>query len=126
MSHLAYAPILFASALKNKGLDDLGELLQTMVNQRQTRVPTPALTRWARGVLEDHNPKAAQVFYCHQSGISPPSFVCHVNEPKRIHFSVKRHMLNSLREHYDFMGTPLRIKYLKTGRTLKSSITKRT
>jgi GTP-binding protein len=45
-----------------------------------------------------------------QIGIAPPSFVFFTNVATAFHFSYQRFLINQLREHFGFVGTPIRIQ----------------
>ena len=113
MGYLHYAPIVFMSALRKQGLGGLGDLLEEIIHQRQLKVATHEFTEWVREESTIHNPANAKFYLCHQSGRNPPTFVCHVNDPDKIHFSLRRHLVNALRERWGFMGTPVRMLFLE-------------
>ncbi|OFZ21725.1 MAG: ribosome biogenesis GTPase Der [Bdellovibrionales bacterium GWB1_55_8] len=113
MRYLKYAPILFMSAKEGEGFDDLGDLLQDILHQRQLRIPTHDFTEWVRKEAPIHNPRNAKFFLCHQAGRHPPTFVCHVNDPEKVHFSLKRHLVNALREKWGYMGTPIKLLFVE-------------
>ena len=50
-----------------------------------------------------------KIYYGSQVAISPPTFLLWVNEPKLLHFSYRRFLLNRMRATWDFSGTPLRM-----------------
>lgn len=109
MRFLSYAPILFFSAKTGKGFEGLGELVQEILHQRRARISTHEFTEWVRKEIEIHNPANARFYMCHQAGQHPPTFVCHVNDPRKVHFSLTRHLVNAIRERWGFMGTPIRL-----------------
>ena len=113
MAYLKYAPIVFVSAQKKKGLKELGDLIEEILHQRKQKIPTHELSEWIRKEARIHNPMNAKFFLCHQTGRHPPTFVCHVNDPKKIHFSLQRHLVNAMREKWGFMGTPLRLNFIE-------------
>ncbi len=113
MAYLKYAPILFVSALRNRGLDSLGELLEEVLHQRKLKIPTREFSEWVREKTTVNNPMNAKFYMCHQSGRNPPTFVCHVNDTKKIHFSLKRHLINALREKWGYMGSPVRMLFIE-------------
>lgn len=115
MAYLKYAPILFVSALNRQGFENLGDLVEEILHQRQLRIPTHEFTEWVRKESTVHNPMNAKFYLSHQSGRSPPTFVCHVSDPEKIHFSLKRHLVNALRERWGFMGSPVRLLFVKGG-----------
>jgi GTPase len=113
MAYLKYAPILFVSAKRNQGLDDLGDLIEEIIHQRRLKIPTREFTEWVRKEATIHNPMNARFYLCHQSGRFPPTFVCHVSDPDKVHFSLRRHIINAMRERWGFMGSPLRLLFVK-------------
>jgi GTP-binding protein len=113
MGFLKWAPIMFASALEGKGFQDLGDLAEEILRQRRVKIPTREFTEWVRAESEVHNPGNAKFYMCHQSGRHPPTFVCHVSDPDKVHFSLKRHLVNAMRERWGFMGNPVRLLFVK-------------
>ena len=113
MAYLNYAPILFASAIRSQGLEDLGSLIDEILHQRQLKIPTHEFTEWVRKEATIHNPMNAKFFLCHQSGRNPPTFVCHVSNPDKVHFSLRRHFVNAMRERWGFMGSPIRLLFVE-------------
>lgn len=113
MAHLKYAPIIFVSALKQQGLDDIGDLIEEILSQRRLKIATHEFTEWVREEASVHNPMNARFYLCHQSGRNPPTFVCHVNNPEKIDFSLERHLVNALRARWGFMGSPVRLLFVQ-------------
>jgi GTP-binding protein len=112
MAFLKYAPILFVSALKKQGLENLGDLIEEIMRQRKFKMPTHELTEWIRQECMIHNPMNAKFYLCHQMGRNPPTFTCRVNDPKKVHFSLQRHLVNGIRQRWGYMGTPIRLLIL--------------
>ncbi|MCM2322482.1 MAG: ribosome biogenesis GTPase Der [Oligoflexia bacterium] len=125
MGYLGYAPILFVSAKERTGFRDLGELIMEILHQRQIKIPTHEFTEWVRQESTVHNPKNAKFFLCHQAGKYPPTFICHVNDPERVHFSLKRHLINALRERWGYMGSPVRMLFVRGKSREKNPFVKR-
>ncbi|MEO5969454.1 MAG: ribosome biogenesis GTPase Der, partial [Bdellovibrionia bacterium] len=113
MAHLKYAPIIFVSALRQQGLENLGDLIEEILTQRRLKIATHEFTEWVREEASVHNPKNARFYLCHQSGRNPPTFVCHVNDPEKIDFSLQRHLVNALRARWGFMGSPVRLLFVQ-------------
>lgn len=120
MAFLRYAPLMFVSAKQRRGLQDLGDLCQDIIEQRRVRVPTKALTEWVRKASTIHNPMNAKFYMAHQSGRNPPTFVFHVSDPDRVHFSLRRHLANGLRERWGYMGSPIKLLFVKGTSTRKA------
>ena len=118
MAYLKYAPIVFISALKGQGIDRLSDLFEEMLQQRAVKLATHEFTEWVRTESDVHNPKNARFYMCHQAGRHPPTFVCHVNDPRKIPFSLKRHLVNGIRLRWGYLGSPIRMVFVqgKSGR----------
>lgn len=112
MRFLKYAPLVFTSGLERKGLSGLGELATEILHQKSLKVPTNEFSKFVRKESLIHNPRNAKFYLCHQTGRNPPTFVCHVSDPEKVHFSLKRHILNAMRERWGFMGSPVRLHFL--------------
>ena len=113
MAFLKYAPILFSSALYREGIENLGKLFEEILFQRNFKIPTREFTEWVREESHIHNPMNAKFYLCHQSGRHPPTFVCHVNDPEKVHFSLSRHLVNALRKKWGYMGSPVRLLFVQ-------------
>jgi GTP-binding protein len=111
---LGYAPLVFTTAIDSIGLDRLFRMAQHVLEQRSLKVATRELTEYVRQSAEIHNPHNAKFYYVHQSGRNPPTFVAHVSDPKKVHFSLSRHLVHALRDRYGYLGSPIRFHFLKT------------
>lgn len=114
---LGYAPLVFTTAKDSIGLDRLFRMAQYVLEQRSLKVPTRELTEFIRSASEIHNPENAKFYFVHQSGRNPPTFVAHVNDPRKVHFSLSRHLVRVIREKWGFLGSPIRFHCLKTKNT---------
>lgn len=110
MKFLSYAPLLFISAKNKKGYQDLGHLIEDILAQKELKITTPKFTEWVRRQLDMTNPHGLKVFYSHQISSHPPSFHFRVNDPGKMHFSLRRQFVNSIRENWGYQGCPIRIK----------------
>ena len=91
------------------------ETIDKVAAARRTRVPTPVLNRFIEGVTAANPPvspgsKHVRILYAAQIGIAPPSFVFFTNVATTFHFSYERFLINQLREHFGFFGTPIRVQ----------------
>lgn len=111
--YLKYAPILFTSAKEKTGFQDLAELAYDIMEQRRLKIQTREFTEWVREESEIHNPYNVKFYMSHQSGRHPPTFVCHVSDPKKVHFSLSRHLVNAMREKWGYMGSPIRLLFVQ-------------
>jgi GTPase len=115
MRFLDYAPILHISALTGERTPKILETIDRIADTRRKRVPTPALNKFIEGVTAANPPvspgrKHVRIMYVAQIGIAPPSFVFFTNVATAFHFSYQRFLINQLREHFGFVGTPIRIQ----------------
>jgi len=80
------------------------------------RVPTPELNRWLQAQAQTERTSPAgrhsvRLFYAAQTGVHPPRFVLFCNDARRVHFSLRRRLENSLREHFGFGAAPLHLQF---------------
>ncbi len=116
LNFLAYVPVLFISALTGQRI---GQVLPTALRvqeERLRRIPTSKLNRLLQQALSAHAPptrkgKRLKITYAVQVRSDPPTFLFHVNDPKLVHFSYRRYLENRIRDHYGFLGTPLRLSF---------------
>ena len=112
LKFLAYAPIVFLSALTGERTEKLYTLIDRVVEARRRRISTGELNRWLANVdLERGTSPASRevkIYYITQATVAPPTFVLFTNQMKPLHFSYQRFLENRLREAFDFTGTPIR------------------
>ena len=115
MRFLDYAPILHISALTGERTPKVLETIDKIAAARRQRIPTPVLNRFIESVTAANPPvspgrRHVQIMYVAQIGVAPPSFVFFTNVATTFHFSYQRFIVNKLREHFGFAGTPIRIQ----------------
>ena len=118
---LDYVPMLFISALTGQRVDQVLPTALRVQDARLIRVPTAELNRILQDAVARHSPpskagKRLKFYYATQVAVDPPTFVFFVNDPRLVHFSYERYLENQLREHYGFLGTPLRLSFRKRGK----------
>ncbi len=113
MPFLNYAPVRVVSAHKRLGFEGLGEALRDLIKHREARIDTHDLTEWVRANSRNYNPLGAKFYFVHQIGRRPPAFALHVNDPLKVHPSLKRHLINTMRDRWKFRGSPLRFSYIQ-------------
>ena len=111
---MRYAPTLYVSALTNQRVPKLFEMIDFVVEQASTRVPTRQLNEVFQEALIKHPPPASKgkrlkVYYITQVKVQPPTFLLFVNDPKLVHFAYRRFLDNRIREEFGFQGTPIRL-----------------
>ncbi len=118
---LAWAPVLYGSALKPDSIRRLFPLLKDVHGMFTKRVSTGALNIWLQKILETHplparkhKPTAGtKSAFMTQVATKPPVFVLFVGHPEDITPAYLKYLENQLRETYLFTGTPLRIMVRK-------------
>jgi len=114
---LGYAPLVFTTAKDSIGLDRLYRMIEYVLSQRTLKISTREITDFIRAELDQHNPGNAKVYFTHQAGRNPPTFVAHVSDPKKVHFSTVRHLINAIRARWGYLGSPIRFHFLKARNT---------
>ena len=115
MRFLDYVPILHISALTGERIPKILETIDKIAHARRQRVSTPALNKFVEAVTAANPPVSAgrrhvRIMYAAQIGVAPPSFVFFTNVATSFHFSYERFLVNQLREHFGFVGSPIRIQ----------------
>lgn len=120
LSFMAYAPILFISALTGQRVDKLFEKIVFVSNQTSLRITTGMLNN----VLEDAQTRVQpptdkgrrlKIYYMTQVGIRPPHFVVFCNESRLFHFSYQRYLENCIRNTFNLEGTPIILSIRQKG-----------
>jgi GTPase len=112
--HLAYADVLFVSALTGRGVHRIWDAVTRANDAHRLTIRTAPLNRWARGAWElnpppMHRHRPVRLYYCAQAGVRPPSFVFFCNQPKALPDSYKRYLANQLRSAFPAPGSPIKL-----------------
>lgn len=99
---MAYAPVVFVSALKGQGITELMDTALEMFQERRVKVSNKALHKIVMEAMAEHPPpsegrRRLRVYRVTQEGVSPPTFSFAVNDPALVHFSYQRFLENRLR-----------------------------
>jgi GTP-binding protein len=114
LKYLEYASRLFLSAKTGGGTGRVFPEVQEVMAARRTRIPTAELNRFLHtldlkgGTSPAH--RKPKIYYMTQASASPPSFVLFTDKVRRLHFSYERFLVNQLRKHFGFKGTPIHLK----------------
>jgi len=113
LKFLAYAPILYVSALTRQRIFKIIELVDFVVEQYNRRITTAELNRVINeAILLNPLPggsKRVKIYYTTQVATAPPTFVLFCSDPEEVHFSYLRYLENVLRQNFGFEGSPLRL-----------------
>ena len=115
LSYLAYAPILFVSALTGQRIDKLFPLINSVNENNSKRVSTSMLNDVIREAITAVQPpsdkgRRLKIYHATQASIRPPTFVIFCNSAKLFHFSYQRYLINNIRDNFGGLeGTPVRL-----------------
>jgi len=115
LSYLAYAPILFVSAMTGQRIDKLFPLINSVNACNSMRVTTSQLNDVIRECITMVQPpsdkgRRLKIYYATQASTRPPTFVVFCNSAKLFHFSYQRYIINNIRKNFGGLeGTPVRL-----------------
>ena len=109
-------PIVLLSARTGQRVLKVLDHVDTVHAAAGRRVPTPELNRWLHQEAQTERASPAgghsvRLFYAAQTGVHPPRFVLFCSDARRVHFSLRRRLENSLRERFGFGPTPLHLQF---------------
>ena len=118
MTFVGYAPVVAISALTGKKVDRIWEAIDKAYENFSQTIPTNKLNTWLSGIRETghtvSNGKAVlRMKYVTQTGTCPPYFTFFVNRPDLVTDNYERFLENRLREGFDLVGTPVKLKFKK-------------
>jgi GTPase len=110
-----WAPVVYISAKTGQRVDRVINQALLIAEERNKRVVTSKLNEVIRHAVEAHplseRGRQLKIYYAAQTGVSPPKFTLFCNDPLLVHFSYVRYLDNTLRAHFGFTGTPIRIDF---------------
>jgi GTP-binding protein len=114
LDFMPYVPLTFISAKYGQRVHQVLEVALQVVEERNKRIPTAQLNKLLREAVARHQPpskpgKWLKFYYATQADVAPPTFVFFCNDPLQVHFSYRRYLENQLREHFGFVGTPIKL-----------------
>ncbi len=109
---LSYAPICFVSALMNQRIQTLFPEIDRVYENYNKKIKTNIINDIIMDATliqqsPSFNGDRLKIYYVQQIEKNPPTFVLFVNDPKHLHFSYERYLINKIREAIDFEGTPI-------------------
>lgn len=112
LKFLEYAPVLFLSAKTGAGVDRIFKLIREVYESATRRIPTGEMNRF----VEHLHFEERKIYYITQASTRPPTFVAFTDRAGPLHFSHERHLVNQIRKHFGFKGTPIVLKTHAKGR----------
>lgn len=118
LKFLDFVPALFISATLGIGVHQVLPLALEVADERLQRIPTGVLNQILLEAQHEHAPPSKagvrlRLYFASQVRTDPPTFLFHVNDPELVHFSYQRFLENRIRDHYPFVGTPIRLSFRK-------------
>jgi GTP-binding protein len=107
-------PMVLVSAKTGQRVTRILDLAEAVWAEGGRWIPTSELNRWIEEVGGGSGPatrRGFRIYYGTQTGVHPPRFLLFCNDTQRIHFSVRRHLENSLRRRFELGGSPLRMVF---------------
>ncbi|PHR55340.1 MAG: ribosome biogenesis GTPase Der [Arcobacter sp.] len=109
---LHYAPILTISALTNRRVSKIMDMILQINENYSQRIGTSKLNRIIELAQRRHHlpsvkGKTIRLYYVTQYDIRPPRIALVMNRPEGLHFTYRRYLTNKLREAFNFEGTPI-------------------
>lgn len=116
LKFLKDVPVVFVSAKTGQRVVQILTRVDAVYADASRTVTTPEINRWLQEEAERERRSPAKggsirLFYATQTGVRPPRFVLFCNDARRIHFSIRRRLENSLRARFGFGAAPLRLTF---------------
>jgi GTPase len=123
LKFMDYAPIVFISALTGQRIPKIFDTIESVYSQYVKRVPTADLNRVVRDIIDSKPPPRHQnrpnpFSYVTQASVAPPTLIFFIKEPKAVHFSYRRFLINRIREACGFEQVPIKIVFKRKHKSL--------
>lgn len=113
---LAWAPIIFTSALTGQRVKKILDLAVEIKQIREKEVAEKELEKLLRRAIKKHLPARAKgkahphIYSLKQISVNPPRFELLIHPKAEIHYSYIRYLENQIRQQFGFVGTPIVVK----------------
>ena len=113
LKFMAYAPVLFISALTGKRVEKVLDTVRSVYAEACKRITTGVLNDVladAQAYLQPPSTsgRRLKIYYATQQSACPPTFVIFLNDEKLMRFGYERYLENQFRKAFGFEGTPIR------------------
>lgn len=111
-----YAPLIFTSSVTGQNVTKLFDLALDIYQRRRQEAKTRKLNDLLQKAVISHPPAGLKnshpkLRYIVQTDIAPPWFVIYGSNLKFVHWSYKRYLERTIREAFDFSGTPIKLSF---------------
>ena len=111
-----YAPLIFTSSVTGQNVAKLFDLALDIHKRRRQECKTRVLNDLLQKAVAAHPPAGLKnshpkLRYIVQTDMAPPWFVIYGSNLKFVHWSYKRYLERTLREAFNFAGTPIKLSF---------------
>jgi len=116
LQFIKYAPVLFVSALTGQRVNKILELILSVKEESERRIPTSQLNDFVKKVIERRPPShktgaMLKIYYITQPDTDPPTFLFFCNSPRKISEDYKRFLHNQIRKVFKFEGATIKLVF---------------
>ncbi len=113
-------PFLFVSALTGFRIRKALDLVLQVAETRRKRISTGEVNEAVQTLVRLKPPpqsrgRPVKLKYATQARVAPPTFILFSNRPNDIPVHYRRYIANSLRTRWNFAGTPVRVRFRRSG-----------
>jgi GTP-binding protein len=117
----AYAPVIFVSALTGLRCLSVFDEVKRVYAAARVRLTTGQVNKLFTDAFNSKPPPVyrgipIKLLYATQVAANPPTFAVFVNHPERLRFNYERYLKNTVRRHYPFPGSDVRILFRRRSR----------
>lgn len=111
-----WAPLIFTSSVTGQNVAKLMELALDIKKRRLQEPKTRKLNDLLQAAVQKHPPAGLKnthpkLRYMVHTDTSPPWFVIYGSNLKFVHWSYKRYLERTIRENFDYAGTPIKFSF---------------
>lgn len=111
-----WTPLIFTSSETGKNITKLFDIALQIDERRKQSTKTRTLNDMLQKAIQKHPPAGLKnthpkLRYIVQTDTNPPWFVIYGSNLKHIHWSYERYLERTLRETYDYSGTPIKFSF---------------
>lgn len=123
MPFATWAPLQFISAKTGEKVQKIMDIILEVAENRKLRLSDSQADKFMKSVVKIHKPakgkglKAPRIYEFRQVKSNPPGFIVRIGPDDNLHFSYLRFMENRLREKYNLIGTPIKMKITQDKKT---------
>jgi len=117
---MTWVKVVFLSAKTKKRLHTLMPEIISAYENNHKQIKTSLLNNVINDATRLHEApgykgKKLKIYFSSQTGICPPKFTFRCNNKGLVHFSYERYLENTIRNNFDFTGTPVILQFKNKG-----------